>query len=140
MKTFKREAKPRSSGGKDFKRAGAPAGKPWERSGAAAAGGREFGRTSHEAICGECSAPCDVPFKPTGSRPVLCNKCFKKDGTSDQKRSRVGGERPTRPSFGDKRPSYRPDSEQRSYRGGGVSSDEFKILNAKLDAILRALG
>ena len=144
MKTTTRPTRP--GGTKDFKK-GTP--KPWEKKKTFGRrdddSPREFGKVSHDAICGECSSPCDVPFKPTGSRPVLCNKCFKKDGApSDQKRSRAGASFGTdRPKFGDKRPAF---GEKRPYsrpEGAGFSrgmkSDEFKILDAKLDAILRAL-
>lgn len=32
----------------------------------------------HKAMCTECGNPCEVPFKPTGSKPVFCTNCFKK--------------------------------------------------------------
>ncbi len=34
---------------------------------------------AHDAICDVCHKPCRVPFKPNGSKPVLCTNCFKKD-------------------------------------------------------------
>lgn len=33
-------------------------------------------KTMHPATCGDCGASCEVPFKPTGDRPVLCRNCF----------------------------------------------------------------
>ena len=43
-------------------------------------GGRDFGQRSqmqmHEAICAECGQKCEVPFKPTGDKPVYCSNCF----------------------------------------------------------------
>ena len=45
--------------------------------------GKSGGRTEmHKAICTECGAQCEVPFKPTGDKPVLCNDCFKNSGRS----------------------------------------------------------
>ena len=43
-------------------------------------GGRP--REFHKAICSECKKECEVPFKPTGDRPVYCKDCFskRKDG------------------------------------------------------------
>ncbi len=38
-------------------------------------GGREE-RTMHQATCSDCGASCEVPFKPTGRKPVLCSDCF----------------------------------------------------------------
>ena len=141
---MKRTAKP--GGWKSGPKAGGA--KPWERREGGTGGGyRADGpQVSHDAKCSECNSFCSVPFKPNGSKPVLCNKCFKKDGApSDQKRSRAGASfgADRRPSFGEKRPykqAYKPaGGDYSANRGGGMKSDEFKILDAKLDAILRAL-
>jgi CxxC-x17-CxxC domain-containing protein len=29
-----------------------------------------------KAICADCHKECEVPFKPTGDRPVYCKECF----------------------------------------------------------------
>lgn len=34
-------------------------------------------REEHEATCSKCGKKCTVPFKPTGSKPVLCRDCYK---------------------------------------------------------------
>ncbi len=37
----------------------------------------------HEVICDKCGKECEVPFKPTSSKPIFCSDCFKKeDGRS----------------------------------------------------------
>ncbi len=36
-------------------------------------------REEHEVTCAECGVKTTVPFKPTGSRPVKCRDCFRKD-------------------------------------------------------------
>jgi len=41
-----------------------------------------------KAVCSECGDNCEVPFKPTGSKPVLCSSCF---GQNSGKDSRGGG-------------------------------------------------
>jgi len=37
-------------------------------------------REMHDAVCAQCGAACQVPFKPRsveeGGRPVLCKNCF----------------------------------------------------------------
>ncbi|MDD4939844.1 MAG: hypothetical protein PHE18_04475 [Candidatus Omnitrophica bacterium] len=33
-------------------------------------------RRLFQAICAECHRECEVPFKPTGDRPVYCKDCF----------------------------------------------------------------
>lgn len=35
-------------------------------------------RVLHKAICADCKKECEVPFKPTGNRPVYCKECFSK--------------------------------------------------------------
>ena len=47
-------------------------------------GGRDSRRSSfgdkkmYKAVCAECGKDCEVPFKPTGNKPVLCSECFGK--------------------------------------------------------------
>ncbi|MCK9595510.1 MAG: hypothetical protein M0R35_07545 [Candidatus Omnitrophica bacterium] len=35
-------------------------------------------RSFNKAICADCGTQCEVPFKPTGDRPVYCKECFSK--------------------------------------------------------------
>ncbi len=50
-------------------------------------------RSSRELVktkvtCDSCSKECEVPFKPTSSKPVYCDACYKKnDKGSSGKRS-----------------------------------------------------
>jgi len=56
-------------------------------------GGRSFGgrggnfdrrpREMHKAVCAECKSDCEVPFKPSGDKPVLCKECFAKKREDD---------------------------------------------------------
>jgi CxxC-x17-CxxC domain-containing protein len=41
-------------------------------------GGRSFGgpRQMFPATCASCGQPTEVPFKPSGNRPVYCRDCF----------------------------------------------------------------
>jgi CxxC-x17-CxxC domain-containing protein len=41
-------------------------------------GGRSFGgpRQMFPATCASCGQPTEVPFKPSGNRPVYCRECF----------------------------------------------------------------
>jgi len=53
-------------------------------------GGRDGGRpTMHKATCDECGDECEIPFRPSGGRPVYCSHCFEKQGGG-------GGDRPVR--------------------------------------------
>jgi len=35
-------------------------------------------RTYTRVICADCSKECEIPFKPSGDRPVYCKECFSK--------------------------------------------------------------
>ncbi|MCJ7634708.1 hypothetical protein MUP77_20245 [Candidatus Bathyarchaeota archaeon] len=30
----------------------------------------------HKSVCAECGKECEVPFEPTGDRPVYCSECW----------------------------------------------------------------
>lgn len=33
-------------------------------------------RIMYKAVCADCNKACEVPFKPSGDRPVYCKECF----------------------------------------------------------------
>ena len=116
-----------------------------ERSfGGGGGGGRSFGdgnrkpATLHRAVCGQCGVSCEVPFRPTGERPVLCKDCFKRNGDSFPKPSRF--EEPKR--FGSDRSERSERSESPSFasKGPDQTQKQLNAINAKLDKILEMLG
>jgi CxxC-x17-CxxC domain-containing protein len=72
----------------------------------------------HEAICDKCGKNCEVPFRPTEGKPVLCSDCFNKSGGSIQ------------------RQRFSPRSNDSS---SGISQEQYKEINKKLDKILGIL-
>ncbi|MDU4960526.1 MAG: zinc-ribbon domain containing protein [Sporomusaceae bacterium] len=42
-------------------------------------GGRQQ-REMHEATCAACGVQTQVPFRPSGDRPVYCSDCFRQNG------------------------------------------------------------
>ena len=36
--------------------------------------------TMHDAVCDECGKDCQVPFRPSGDKPIYCSNCFEKNG------------------------------------------------------------
>ena len=52
-----------------------------------------FGRSDrrpiemHDAICDKCGKECQVPFKPSGDKPVYCSDCFRKGENAESKNS-----------------------------------------------------
>ena len=37
-------------------------------------------REMHPAVCAECGKDTEVPFRPTGERPVYCSDCYRQMG------------------------------------------------------------
>ena len=101
---------------------------------------RDFGerdsrpRIMHEAVCGSCGKNCEVPFRPSGDRPVYCKDCF--GSKSDPG---AGGFRPReRSGFGQGAP------QAVSPQGGGASNNEelknqLVAINAKLERLITAV-
>jgi CxxC-x17-CxxC domain-containing protein len=81
----------------------------------------------HQTTCDKCGRSCEVPFQPTGEKPVYCNECFAATGGRDGQ-SRDGGFRG--PRFGGR--SSAPSS-------GKDYSRDINAINAKLDKIMVAL-
>lgn len=126
MKSFGRKPKTSTQGG----------GKPFgeKRSWGRNSDSREPERKLYRATCDECQKTCEVPFKPTGTKPVFCSSCFSKDNSFDQKRPMDRSF--DRPSFGDKR---RSDRDMRGSSSNDQVIVQLKMINDKLDALLRAM-
>jgi len=88
----------------------------------------------HDVVCSKCGKNCQVPFKPTGSKPVLCSDCFRQSGGGS---SRDSGRGPR--SFGPRGPDRRFSSSQLRPASPSISPEQFNQLNAKLDKILKVL-
>lgn len=149
-------------------------------------GGRKFGGdrggfgrgdrerpTMHEAVCSECGKDCEVPFRPTGDKPVYCSYCFgkKEEAGGDRFERRSNDRSNDRSSFGEKlmfkavcdkcgkdcEVPFRPTGDkpvfcsdcfgktERGERSNNSSSNtdqykkQFEMLNAKMDSILKML-
>ncbi len=82
------------------------------------------------AVCATCGKRCEVPFKPSGDRPVYCKECFR------AKQEGAQGAPPRAKMRG------APASLSQSRLGGGGADTlaaELRALNAKLDRVLRAV-
>ena len=94
-------------------------------------GRRDFSRPGGDrqmfkAVCSECGKDCEVPFKPSGDKPVFCSNCFEqKRGGSNTRR--FENRNFSKPRFEDN--NNRPPQ----------NNDQFNTLNAKLDKILGLL-
>jgi CxxC-x17-CxxC domain-containing protein len=47
-----------------------------------------FGRTLYPATCAGCGKQTEVPFKPSGDRPVYCQDCYRQRREERRPRSR----------------------------------------------------
>ncbi len=106
-------------------------------------GGRDFGRPAmHKATCAECGNDCEVPFQPTGDRPVYCSNCFESRRKGDSNSRGTDNRNFQRPNFEERR-SYSPSGGDNGRRAGtndnGQLLDQLKSLNIKLDKIISFL-
>lgn len=116
-------------------------------------GGRSFGRRSfgggdrdgmrssmHKAVCAECGRDCEVPFIPSGDRPIYCSNCFEKRRNEDGNSPDSGRRNFNRPNF-DNRRSFSAGGNRDNARGSdnGQLADQLKSINVKLDKILGVL-
>lgn len=116
------------------------------------------------AVCDNCGKDCEVPFRPTGEKPVYCKDCYQKmNGGEGNSRGFSD-----RPAFSERRynnddvyhRSDRPKTQV--YRADDASAEaknaekaekkdrnatkfaefteQLQALNSKLDAIITALG
>ncbi len=46
-------------------------------------------RVMYKSVCADCRKDCEVPFKPTGERPVYCKECFAKRKTDHRRPTTV---------------------------------------------------
>ena len=101
-------------------------------------GGRDSRRPLlYDAVCDECGKDCQVPFRPSGDRPIYCSDCFEKKGGRDSGRSRDRGDS-SRRSFGD-RDSRRPSQNNIGDRSISQLVEKIGVLNTKLDTIINLI-
>jgi len=82
-------------------------------------------RVMHKAVCDKCGNDCEVPFRPSGDKPIYCSRCFEAMNDGGSRRS-----------------------DRRDYRGSGPGEkdntnkqllEQVSFLNTKLDRILKVL-
>lgn len=61
---------------------------------------RNSDRPMYKAVCASCGQDCDVPFRPSGDRPVYYSRCFDEKGRPDSRGS--GGMDSRRSNFRDR--------------------------------------
>lgn len=142
-------------------------------------GGRDFGgrskfgggstTTMFKAVCSKCGDNCEVPFKPSGNKPVLCSDCFRNSDRPEARRSEGRDRDFSRSNFGEKKMfeavcvkcghdcelPFKPSGDRPVYcsvcfgqenaNGDSPKKDhsqlehKIELINGKLDAILKML-
>ena len=81
-------------------------------------------RELFRATCSQCGQDCEIPFRPSGDRPVFCNSCFKSQGGPSHR-------------FAPK--SFDGNRDRVVSTGNAVTKEQFDILITKMDKILSIL-
>ena len=92
-------------------------------------------RQMYDAVCDKCGKDCQVPFMPTGEKPVYCSNCFEKTSGRDggNERSFGGGNR----DFGATNRKFEA-RDTKDYQQENTRA-ELEMVNQKLDKILALL-
>jgi len=105
-----------------------------------------------KATCAECGKSCDVPFRPTGEKPVYCNDCFskKRDGVDTRSSRDYGAPKPYESrGFNDRfapradarslyasKPAY---TEKPAFKPAPDNSKALADISMKLDRLIIAM-
>lgn len=110
--------------------------------------------TMHRAVCAQCGKTCEVPFRPTGDKPVFCSDCFggssNDRGNSRERTSSFG--RDNDRSFSDRK-SFDRDERPKTYSNESRNSapsitvedieksvqKQFDVLHKKLDRLMEQM-
>ncbi len=95
--------------------------------------------TMHKAVCDECHKNCEVPFRPSGDKPIYCSECFGDKRGNEAPRREFNDRAPKR-DFND-RPAQSSFAKPVSV-GPTISDDTKKQLgemNSKLDRLINAI-
>ena len=90
------------------------------------------------AVCSNCGRKCEVPFRPTGDKPVLCSDCFRNKKGDNSRNFRDRGKR----DFGERNQARFDNTrsfQKDTGRGGENYKTQFEMLNTKLDKILKVV-
>lgn len=81
-------------------------------------------REMFKAVCSKCKANTEVPFKPSGDKPILCRDCYIES---------KGGERSLRGR--DSKPNYADKVRENGVYRKQISADDISKIQIKLDKI-----
>jgi CxxC-x17-CxxC domain-containing protein len=82
-----------------------------------------------KTTCTTCGKSCEVPFRPDGSKPVLCSECFGKNRSDE----RNGADRNDR--FSNDRPQRKPEREFQTPRPERGPSPDYKAFQQQISVL-----
>jgi len=88
--------------------------------------------TMHSAICSTCKKSCEVPFRPTGDKPVYCRDCF-------AGRAGMGGDRSNRRDFRKESRDFIDTSLKSNFKndnGNNEIKKQLDSINIKLERLI----
>lgn len=88
----------------------------------------------HKAVCSDCGKTCEVPFRPSGDKPVFCNDCFSGKREGDNRGPRRDFDRAPKKEFND-RPAPRPEA-PRVAPVDDMLKKQIIDMNTKLDRLI----
>jgi CxxC-x17-CxxC domain-containing protein len=95
----------------------------------------------HKVNCNECGNVAEVPFKPTGEKPVFCNDCFggKKETSSRSFDTRFDSRTDRKPAANTSTYSSTPRAESKPDPRIGELKSQVEALNSKMDRIIEMI-
>ncbi len=91
-------------------------------------------RQMYDAVCDKCGKECQLPFMPTGEKPVYCSNCFEKtSGREGGSERSFGGNR----DFGGNNRRFET-RDTKDYQQDNTRT-ELEMINQKLEKILNIL-
>ncbi len=86
----------------------------------------------HRATCADCGKSCEVPFRPSGGKPVFCSNCFsRRDGSGSGSGSGSGPRRPDQSNKKHDEISAKLDKILFLLQGGTGSAKEVAVKKPK---------
>ncbi len=105
-------------------------------------GDRDFVKPAmYDAICAECGNSCQVPFRPSGDRPIYCSKCFESKRNGDDSPRSSDRRNFERPRFEERRtqPTSSCDCGKANAQNNEKLVEQLISIGGKLDTIISAL-
>ena len=91
--------------------------------------------TMHRAVCSACGKDCEVPFRPTGDKPIYCNDCF---GANRDRGDSMSAPRGAFPRGGDRGGDRFPRKEFNRGNNDEVKK-QLEFLGLKIDRLTKVV-